>query len=128
MEGLIEERRPSLGLALELSAGIRAEADSQGLALAVAVAAAVGFFVVQEIVPDLFARVLFGSLYGRDEICDDRSLVHGLDSLYTLICFVLPETLPRHVFPERAGLLHHIPPQRKSGHAGDPGKFSGENS
>ncbi|HEY6067151.1 MAG TPA: heme-binding protein [Gaiellaceae bacterium] len=48
MDGLIEEFRPSLGLALELSAGIRAEAGSQGLALAVAVVDPAGQVVASQ--------------------------------------------------------------------------------
>jgi glc operon protein GlcG len=48
VEGLIEERRLSLGLALELSARIRAEADPQGLALAVAVVDPAGLVVASQ--------------------------------------------------------------------------------
>jgi uncharacterized protein GlcG (DUF336 family) len=38
VEGLIDERRISLALALDLLAGVRAEAEARGLALSVAVA------------------------------------------------------------------------------------------
>jgi uncharacterized protein GlcG (DUF336 family) len=48
VDGLIEDFRPSLGLALELSARIRAEADSQGLALAVAVVDPAGQVVASQ--------------------------------------------------------------------------------
>jgi uncharacterized protein GlcG (DUF336 family) len=48
VEGLIEQRRPSLGLALELLARIRGEADAQGLALAAAVVDPAGQVVASQ--------------------------------------------------------------------------------
>ena len=42
MEGLIEQRRPTLDRALELLAGVRAEAEARGLALAMSVVDAGG--------------------------------------------------------------------------------------
>ena len=48
MEGLIEQRYPSLGLALELLARIRSEADAEGLALAAAVVDPAGRVVASQ--------------------------------------------------------------------------------
>lgn len=48
MEGLIEQRHPSLSLALELLARIRGEAEAQGLALAAAVVDPAGRVVASQ--------------------------------------------------------------------------------
>lgn len=48
MDGLIEHHHPSLGLALELLAGVRAEADGRGLALAACVVDSGGHVVASQ--------------------------------------------------------------------------------
>ena len=48
MEGLIEQRHPSLDLALELLARIRAEADALSLSLALSVVDAAGHVIVSQ--------------------------------------------------------------------------------
>jgi uncharacterized protein GlcG (DUF336 family) len=48
MDGLIEQRRPSLAMALELLAGVRAEAEKRSLALAASVLDAGGHVIASQ--------------------------------------------------------------------------------